>query len=194
MMLEAFAIISAILVLASMPPYIIDIIKGKTKPERASWAIWSGLGIIAFVSSINLSAVWSLVFIGLDGAYNLLVFTLSLKNGAWGWTLLDKVAVAIAAIGVILSLILDQPLLALLGVVLADVAGTVLTFIKTFQEPESETTISWFLTGSAAVFSTLAVGKLDFALLLYPAYIAFANYIILVAQAGGRLRLKAQKA
>jgi hypothetical protein len=188
-MLAIFAIISALLVLASMPPYLIDMFKGKTKPERASWLIWAVLGAIAFVSDYSLGVTWSLVFIGIDLLYCFVVLALSIGRGAWGWKTIDKVALAVAAIGIVFSLIFRQPILALLGVIVADIAGTILTFAKTFHHPESETTISWVLTGSAAVFSALAVGRLDFGLLIYPIYIALANYVILLAQIAGRSKL-----
>lgn len=188
-MLTIFAIVSALLVVASMPPYLIDIFKGKTKPERASWLIWAVLGAIALVSDYKLGVTWSLLFIGFDVLYCVVVLMLSFGRGAWGWTTLDKAALVIAAIGITFALIFRQPVLAIWGVIAADIAGTVLTYAKTYKDPESETTISWVLTGSAAIFSALAVGRAEFGLLLYPIYIALANFVILIAQATGRARL-----
>lgn len=188
-MLTIFAIVSALLVVASMPPYLIDIFKGKTKPERASWLIWTVLGAVALVSNYELAVTWSLLFIGIDVLYCTVVLALSFGRGAWGWTKLDKAALVIAAVGIVFALIFRQPVLAIWGVIAADIAGTVLTYAKTYQSPESETTISWVLTGSAAIFSALAVGRAEFGLLLYPVYIALANFVILIAQATGRARL-----
>lgn len=196
-MFQLLAAIAVVLSLAASPPYILDTIRGKTKPERATWFIWSVLGVIAFVSQVNLGARWSLVFAGLDALGSIITFTLSLKFGVGGWTLLDRLALVIAGIGVAISVIAHEPVVALLGVILADVSGTVLTIRKTFLAPDTETTISWLLVGTEALTGVLAVGKLDWALILYPAYLVLANYCIPVTQVIGRVywrsRLKPQE-
>lgn len=184
-MIEVFAIASALILVAGAPPYLIDILKHKTKPERATWFIWSVLGTIAFISQFSLHGGWSLLFVGLDGLGSIVVFLLSLKYGVGGWTLLDKVALVVAAVGVTISLIAHSPIIALCGVVLADVSGVVLTIRKTFLDPYSETTITWFFIGTSALLGALSVGKMRFALLLYPAYLAVANYGVLVAKYAG---------
>jgi hypothetical protein len=185
-MAKIFAIIVAIMMLLGAPPYFKDILGGKTKPERATWFIWSLLGTIAFISQLKLHGAWSLVFVGLDGLGNILVFGLSFRYGHGGWTVLGKVALAIALAGVLVSLHFHQPVIALAGVILADFSGGALTIIKTFKAPETETTITWLLIGTASLLGALSVGKLDFSLLLYPLYLAAANYAIVVAQMLGR--------
>jgi hypothetical protein len=184
-MAEIFAILSGLILLAGAPPYLIDILKGKTKPERATWFIWSVLGTIAFISQTSLHGGWSLVFVGLDGAGSIVVFLLSLKYGVGGWSRLDKAGLVIATMGVVISLLAHDAVIALCGVVLADVAGVVLTVHKTFLHPSSETSITWFFLGSSALLGALAVGKVQFDLLLYPAYLAIANYSVLIAKYSG---------
>ncbi len=184
---EIFAVIAGLMLLAGAPPYLVDILKGKTKPERATWFIWSVLGMIALISQINLHGHWSIVFVGLDAFGSLMVFSLSLKYGVGGWTRLDKLALVIATAGIIFSFLAHAPIIALLGVVLADLSGAVLTVRKTFLAPETETTITWLFVGTASLFGVLSVGKLDYGLLIYPLYLALANYSVVVAQQFGHL-------
>jgi hypothetical protein len=181
-MAEIFAIIVAVMMIAGAPPYLLDILKGKTKPQRASWFIWSLLGIIAFFSQLKLHGAWSLVFVGLDAIGNLLVFGLSFKYGSGGWGITDRIALVIALISLTISILLHQPVLALSGVILADMSGAVLTMVKTYKHPASETTITWLFLGTASLIGALSVGKLDWKLLLYPVYLSVANYGIVVAQ------------
>lgn len=54
MIKEIFSIVSALIILAGAPPYLRDIMRGKTKPERATWFIWAMLGIIAFSAQATL--------------------------------------------------------------------------------------------------------------------------------------------
>ncbi|HVS58750.1 MAG TPA: hypothetical protein VHD60_03355 [Candidatus Saccharimonadales bacterium] len=179
---EIFAILSGLILVAGAPPYLIDILKHKTKPERATWFIWSVLGTIAFISQLSLHGGWSLLFVGLDGLGSIIVFLLSLKYGVGGWTWLDRIALIIAAAGVVISLVAHSPTLALCGVVLADISGVVLTIRKTFLDPGSETTITWFFVGTSALLGALSVGKVQFDLLLYPVYLTIGNYGVLTAK------------
>ncbi len=181
-MYQALAATSVIFFLFAAPPYIIDTLKGKTKPERATWFVFSVLGIIAFISQAKLGATWSLVFSGIDTLGSLIVLGLSIKFGVGGWTKLDRIALTIAAVGVVAALVAREPILALLGNILADISGTVLTVYKTFRAPTTETTISWLLTGTSACLGVLSVGSFNFTLILYPAYIALANYAIPATQ------------
>lgn len=187
-MAEFFAIVSGFIVFAGGPPYLIDIFKGKTKPERTTWFIWSVLGVTAFISQLQLGAHWSLVFAGMNAAGNLAVFLLSLKFGVGGWKRSDVVALVIATVGIIASFIIEDPLVALLGVIVADFAGTVLTLQKTFIMPSSETSITWFFLGTSSLFGALSVGEWNLELLLYPLYMVAATYGVLVAQALGEQR------
>ena len=188
-MKELFTLISAILILIAAPPYIIDTVKGKTQPERVTWFIFSVLGIIAFVSQLSLGASWSLVFSGLDTFASMVVFGLSLKYGVGGHTKLDIGALLVASLGVAIAVIAKEPVISILGVILADVSGVVLTLKKVYLHPESETTVTWLLVGTASLFGVLSVGGLSFGLLLYPAYLMVVNYAVPGAQFLGRRRI-----
>ena len=135
-----------------------------------SWCQWS------------LGATWSLVFLALDAAASLLVLLLSLKHGVGGHTNMDKVALGIAGLGAVISLLEGRPLVALLGVIIADLAGFSLTIRKTYLEPGSETAISWILFGLASLFGALAVGGWKLDLLIYPLYVAAVCFAVPLVQ------------
>lgn len=188
--LVIFAALSVILSIAGGPPYLFDILRHKTKPERATWFVWSLQGSIAFGSQALLGASWSLFFVGLNAAGNVLVFLLSLKFGVGGWRLIDKLALVVAMVGLAVSLIFKQPVIALGGVILADFAGSVPTFLKVYHMPDTETTFMWMSFASASVFAALSVGAWKWSLLAYPLYLAADNYAIVVFQMLGRLAIK----
>lgn len=177
-----FAVISGLFALAASPPYIIDTLNNKTKPQRMTWFIFTVLSTIALISQWSLGASWSLVFLALDALASLIVLVLSLSRGVGGYTRLDMLALAIALAGALVSILVDKPIIALLGVIIADLAGVLLTIKKTYQEPASETTLSWLLFGFAASFGALAVGKVELELLLYPIYIAIVCFAVPVTQ------------
>lgn len=182
---ETFAILSGLFMCIAGPPYLFSILKHETKPERASWFIWSVLGLIALASQFGLHARWSLVYAGINAAGNLAVFLLSLHYGVGGWKKLDVLSFIIAMIGTVVSVAVRDPLYALAGVLGANFAATVPTLYKAYLEPKSESSIAWFFIGTSALFGAFSVGSLSIKLLLLPVYMVFATYGVLVAQGFG---------
>jgi len=176
------AIVSGLFALAASPPYIIDTLKGKTKPERMTWFIFTALSTIALISQWSLGSSWSLVFLALDALASLIVLTLSLTHGVGGHTQWDIFALVVAFGGAAVSVVENRPIVALFGVIIADLAGVLLTIRKTYEAPKSETTSSWLLFGVAALFGALAVGKIEADLLLYPIYISAVCFAVPATQ------------
>jgi len=173
-------------VLAASPPYIIDTVRGKTRPERASWCIFALLGIIAVVSQLAAGATWSVGFTVIDSLAGTIIFVLSFRYGVAGWTRRDQTALGVATVGVVLALITRNPLYSVAGVVLADGSGMVLTLRKAYLDPDSETAVSWFLSGIGGFAAALTVNRPVPAQLLYPFYLGFANCSVIVCQYAGR--------
>lgn len=182
-----FAVGAGVIVSIGAPFYLRDILRGKTRPERTTWLIWSVLAIIAFFSQLKLGARWSLVFIGLGAVGNLIVYGLSLRHGYDGWKGGDKLALVVAGLGLVVWAVTRSPLAALLGVVIADFAGGVLTIQKAYRKPRSETTITWLFASTAWLLAALSVGRFSFDLLIYPLYMAGICLAVPGAQALGRL-------
>jgi hypothetical protein len=185
-----FGIVSAILLIASGPSYLIATVKGQMKPQRATWFIWSVLGVTALASQLALGARWSLVFTAVDSVGNIVMFLLALKYGVGGWNTIDRIALLIAGLGIAGSFLIRQPFVALLGVVIADAAAAGLTIRKAYLDPESEAPLAWLLVGFSAVLGLLAVGKFDLSLWIYPIYLAIANFAVVIAQRLGLMRVR----
>jgi hypothetical protein len=180
---------SGILSALSYVPYVRDILKIKTKPERASWLIWTTLGSIAFFSQLAKGATDSLWLVGIQTLGVLIVFILSIKYGVGGLTKLDVFSLVMAGVGLILWYITQEPATALLIVIIIDFIGGALTVRKSYYDPESETLITWLLSGIAGIFAMFAVGSLNFILLAYPVYIFLINFAVVGAILVGRRRI-----
>lgn len=174
-MLAFLAICSGLLAIGSHLPYLRDILAGKTRPERASWLIWSVLGSIAFTSQLAKGATVSLWLNAGDTLGVLLVFILSINTGVGGLAKKDVVSLFLATIGIALWLLTNEPLLALVIVILVDLTGAWLTVIKAYEEPETETLSTWVLCSIGGFLGAASVGELNFVLLLYPLYIGIIN-------------------
>jgi hypothetical protein len=189
-MLAIFGYISAILSILMIVPYIKDIFLLKTKPERASWFIWTVLGFIAFFSQLAKGATDSLWLTAGQTLAVLIIVLLSIKYGVGGFTKRDIRALIAAGIGLILWYITKEAAWALFIVIAIDSVGTLLTAIKSYEDPESETFSTWIMSGTSGIFGALAVGVLSPVLLAYPLYIVIANYTIVVMMLLGRRKLK----
>ncbi|MEK7185475.1 MAG: hypothetical protein AAB726_02530 [Patescibacteria group bacterium] len=180
-MLQIFGYISAFLSVIMVAPYIRDIFLKETKPERASWFIWTVLTSIAFFSQLAKGATDSLWLSGGQTLAVLIVFILSTKYGVGGLTKRDIKALIAAGIGLVIWYLTDEPAYALFIAIIIDAIGTFLTVIKAYQEPETETTSTFVMSGTSGIFGLLAVGSLNPILLAFPIYIIVANYSIVAA-------------
>lgn len=187
-MLQIFGYLSGLFVLFSAIPYIRDIFLHKTKPQRATWLIYSVLGGISFFSQLAEGATFSLWLTGADTAYVMLTFLLSLSYGVGGYTKKDMRALAAAAGALLAWYLTKEAAVALYIIIAIDAIGTWLTVEKAYQDPKSETFSAWALCAVAGLFSTLAVGKMDIVLLSYPAYILLANAAVAGAILLGKRR------
>ena len=165
----------------SFLPYIRDIFKGKTKPERISWLIWAILGSISFFSQFAKGASYSLVLVGAQTFGDLFIFILAIKWGFGGFLKRDIFALVGAGIGLVLWYVTKEAAVALFVAIFIDAIGVVLTVIKSYEEPTTETISSWVLTLLAGVLACIAVGSFNLVLLAFPFYIFLASAAILIA-------------
>ena len=181
--------LSGVVSLFGYPPYLRDIFHGTTKPQRASWLIWTVLGSIAFFSQLAEGATHSLWLTGTQSAGTFIIFLASLWRGEGGLAKRDIISLGVAALGLILWYFTRHAAFALLLVILVDAAGVVPTVLKSWEDPSSETMIAWVLASLGGLLGALAVGSLSFILLIYPLYIVIANLAVVLAILVGRDRL-----
>jgi hypothetical protein len=180
-LLATFGILSAIVGLIAYPPYLRDMFRGTTKPERASWFIWTVLSGIALVSQIAEGATWSLLMTAANTLGVAVIFLLSIKFGVGGLHRRDIASLIVAAAGLALWAFTKQPMLALIIVIIVDGAGAWLTIYKAHKNPRSETLSTWVIDCVSNALGLLAVGTLKPSLLLYPAYLLVANGAVVLA-------------
>lgn len=178
MMNEILGITSGILIAVSCIPYISDILKGKTKPQRATWFIWAVLLTISFVAQVFEGGTWSLITTGVDWLGVVVIFIFSIKFGVGGTSLFDKISLMGAGIGLIFWYITKEPITALLITIFIDFIAGMLTVVKTYKDPETETFIAYMICGTGGLLGAISVGSLNFSLIVFPVWICISNYSI----------------
>ena len=175
--LAVLGIGSAILNFIGFVPYVRAIVRGTTKPERASWWIWTILMLIAFAAQAAAGATWSLFLTGALFVGDLVIALLSLRHGYGRFKPIDFMSLAVAALGISLWKLTDSPLAALIVIVGVDFLGNWLTLLKSWRAPYTENIITWVFMSAAAIAGALSVGSFGTAKIIFPAYIAIANCI-----------------
>jgi hypothetical protein len=180
-MLAYLGILGGIFAFFSYFPYIRDIFRLKTKPERASWLIWVVLTTMGFFSNLAVGATDSLWLPGIQSFGVFLIFILSFRYGYGGLLKRDILVLLAAALTLLVWYFTSEPLIALYLVILIDGMGGALTVVKTYHHPESETISAWILCGLGGLCAFLSVGTFDIFLLSYPFYIMLINFLVVLA-------------
>lgn len=170
---------AAIINIAGLVPYIFDIFRHKTKPERATWWIWSALSIIALTAQFSVGARWSLLMTMAQTLSVLTIAILSLSYGYGTFKKKDFMSLFVAAVGLVLWKLTDEPLAALMIIIGIEALGCILLIQKTWEAPHTETLIAWILATVSACLAVLSVAQFDFQKLIYPTYVLIADIIVL---------------
>ena len=175
-------------------PYIRDILRKTTQPHRASWLIWSVLGLIAFFSQFAEGATDSLWMIGAQTFGTVVVFVLSLKFGTEGFSALDRISLLAAIFGIVWWYFTHNAVYALLITIAVDAISAGLTAKKAYALPASETMSTWILSAISSVFGALAVGSFNPILMAYPFYVLLASSSVILAIIFGRRKATRSRA
>lgn len=162
-------ILSGILQISVVVPYVRDILKGSTRPNAVSTGLWTLLGLIAVIAQFNAGASWSILLVA-GVTFNAAVVTVLALIG-YGYAkygLLDWICLALGLVAVAAWIATSNPITALILVVIASVISSIPTIIKTVREPHSEHTFSWFLVFIASSLSLVSTTRFDIQNLLYP--------------------------
>mgnify|MGYP001563535493 FL=1 len=173
-----FSVIAIIIGFSATVPYVRDILSRKTKPHVYTWLIWSiTTGTAAFgviyggggVGSLNLILL-SLVTFG--------IFLLSIKYGTKNINTWDTIILIMAILAIFVWWKLKQPLVSIFMISAIDVLGYLPSFRKSYEEPWSETLISWIGFTLANTFAILALSQYNLLTTTYLISIAAANMML----------------
>jgi len=112
-------LLAGLVAVADPIPYIRDTVRGRTRPHRGTWLIWSVLAIVAFLAQHADGAAWSLPMVGVQALLTTVILALALRRGEGGVSRGELLLIGIAGAGVVGWLSADEPLVATVCVVLA---------------------------------------------------------------------------
>ncbi len=178
-MKEVFAWAGPIITLIALVPYIIDVIKKKTKPNVVSWFTWTMLTSIATAAAFAAGEPEAAFLTLANALGTLMIVILGIKNGIAKFSRFDGVCQLGALAALATWLLLDIPLIAIVGVVFIDFLGVLPTIRHSWIEPQEETWQTFFLSTIAPIFTILSLTAFNYENMLYPTYLLLADGLVM---------------
>lgn len=179
-MRNGLALAGALLTIIALIPYILDVVKKKTKPNIVSWFTWTMLTSIATAAAFSAGEPQAAILTLANAIGTFTIVVLGLKNGIAKFSLFDGVCQAGALVALALWLLLDSPAIAIIGVVFIDFLGVLPTIRHSWLNPEEETWQTFFLSTIAPFFTIASLTAYHLENLLYPIYLLLADGLVMV--------------
>ena len=156
--------------------YIIDILKGKTRPHAFTWFVWGFPCGVVFAAQYLAGGGPGTWITAMTGIICTAIFILSFFYGEKNITKLDWAGLLIAIFSIVLWMIIKNPLGSVLLITFIDLVGFVPTMRKSIHKPHEETLNTYVTGGVKWILALLAMSNYSFIVWIYPAAMVFANW------------------
>jgi hypothetical protein len=174
------AAIAGIIAFLDVMPYVVDVIRGKTKPHIVSWFTWTLLLIIATSAAFAAHQTRSALLTLGDTFGTLLVLVLGIKYGIAKFNWFDGLCQLGAILGLILWFLFDSPEIAIIASICVDFIASIPTIRHSWQSPNEETWQAFGLTVIASTLTILSLSVFRVTSLAFPIYLLLVNLAVVV--------------
>ena len=177
---QNFVILGAIIAAAGSVSYLIDTLKGKVKPNRVSFLLWSLAPLIAFFAEIKQGVGIQALMTFVVGFLPFTIFIASFvnKKAVWNLTGFDLMCGALSIVGLVLWYITKSGNIAIIFSILADGLAALPTVVKSFNYPETESAWPYFTSTISGILTLLTVKVWNLANIGFPLYIVLITLVI----------------
>ncbi len=175
-----FIIIGTLIGAVGSVAYLIDTVKGKVKPNRVSFLLWSIAPFIAFFAQIKQGVGLAALMTFSTGFLPLTVFIASFvnKQAEWKLTRFDLLCGILSLVGLVLWMITNVGNVAIFFSIVADGLAAVPTIVKAYKYPDTEIAWPWIATVFGVVLTLLTLSTFTFANSGFILYILVVNILI----------------
>lgn len=166
---------ATVITIVAYIPYILSILKGKTKPSKVTWFVISVIGLVNFLfyREIGADNTLGIALVNVFGPF--IILMLCIIRDGFSNNKGDLKYLIISAVAIILWATTGLPGPALAFNLVADFAGFFPTIKKSFLFPRTEDLLTWFLFFIGGVVAMLSLEEFTFGLIIYPLYIIIAE-------------------
>lgn len=195
---ERFVYLGALLSTWGSLKYLIEVFKGKAKPNRVSWFLWALAPLIAFSAEVQKGVGVQSVMTFIVGFNPLIILITSLFNKKSYWKLkkMDYFYGGMSVLGLILWQITGEGNLAIFFSIMSDGLAGIPTIIKSWDDPRSENHQVFFYTMINAGITLLTIKVWSFAHWGFPVYIftiCAILYVLIRFELGPKYRKSKEK-
>jgi hypothetical protein len=168
--------------------YLFETLVGRSQPNRITWLLWGIFPMVIFVAQ-RAQGVEGLSWASFVAGFTpLLIVAASFVNekAYWKSAPRDYYLMAAAVLGIVLWAVTDDPNLALLFSLLADVLAGIPTLVKSYRHPRSESWIAYAVSSAGFGVSLLSVQTFDFQNAAFVAYLFLLNGTLAVLASRSR--------
>jgi hypothetical protein len=177
---EALVVIASLLALLGNIPYLINVIKGRTKPHPYTWFVWTIVSCVVFFGQIAKGAGIGAIPTAVSEIFTVIIFLFSIKYGFKNPPKTDKYFLALAILGLIPWILTKDPTFSVITVVSIDLIAFIPTLRKTYCFPKSETSLLYG-TNALRHFLTLgALGSYNIATMLHSIAMIVTNAVMVI--------------
>lgn len=152
--------VAGVIAAISVIPYLYSIVKGETRPARATYAIKSLLGVLLLTSYLGVGAratAWTLLVFAFSPV---VILSLSVRKGVGGWSPADRLCLFSALAAIVIWRQSHEAWTALLVAAAVKWIAHAPTLMKLHALPQSESRWSWALALSADALNLCALPHL----------------------------------
>ncbi|HSX35780.1 MAG TPA: hypothetical protein VLH84_02490 [Patescibacteria group bacterium] len=189
---ETLAIVGGLIVILSGIPYVIDTIKGKTRPNVVSWLTWTILITIGAFAALAAHETKTAIITSGDAIQAGIILLLGLKYGYAKFSLFDGVCLIGAILGLVLWRIFDSPTTAIIATIVIDLIAALPTYRHSWLKPDEETWQTYSVSSLGAAVGLASLTSFSVDSLAYPVYL-FLLGVTLAATIIFRRKKKGQR-
>lgn len=187
-MRNALAIIGGLIAAFSTVPYLIDIVRGKSKPNIVTWTTWTLLTAIATAAALGAHQPRTAILTLGSATCTSAVVVLGLKYGVAKMSTFDGLCQAGAILGLILWLILNSPSIAIAFSLSIDFIVMLPTLRHSWNHPQEETWQTFIIGTVSSLFTLVSLTSFTFTSLAFPTYLALADLLLAATIISRRMR------
>ncbi|MGB4966746.1 MAG: hypothetical protein WBO35_00940 [Candidatus Saccharimonadales bacterium] len=180
---ENWAYVAAVINVAGTITYVVDMFRGRARPNRVTWGVLSIAPIIAFASMLSqgVSLAQSIVTFSV-GFSPLIIFVASflVKYPAWQIKRFDIGCGLLSIVGLLLWWLTGDGNVAIVFSILADGLAFLPTLVKSYFHPETESPWTFFASEIATVLGLFTITKWNFEHFGFQAYIFVSNLLAIL--------------
>lgn len=182
MLHSSFIIVGTLIGAVGSVAYLVNTVKGKVRPNRVSFLLWSVAPIIAFFAQIEQGVGLESLMTLSTGFLPFTVFVASFANkkAEWKLSVFDVICGVLSLAGLALWMITKEGNVAIFFSIVADGLAAIPTIVKAYRYPETEIAWPWLTTVIGVILTLLTLSTLTFANSGFILYILVLNSLIFI--------------